>query len=265
MFIIMIDLSNLSDIEVYELWNNGITYWQAKHQLTPDETKNRKKVVEILKQEHSQKVLEENRHPKKETTNLDLMKTLTSMMTNPHDKELNQIERDLFNMVIRSMNSDRLIALGFERPRTLNSRPVLVPVDVLAYKIPKYSSDGLTLRKGRIKIDDVKFVWRRYIDQVLNKTKSIEAPKPTIENPVVRKKSGRPSTKETIEKAYKQCNENGEIDFTLFKKDAAYIVRSYIQNNLPEDFGTGKGFSIQTVIKYISKEFDRNQLKYNKI
>tara|TARA_R110002096_G_C14634390_1_gene725115 strand:+ start:2964 stop:3527 length:564 start_codon:yes stop_codon:yes gene_type:complete len=182
----MIDLSNLSDIEIYELWNNGITYWRAEYQLTPDETKSRKDVVEKLSHTHSQKVLEENRYPKKDATNLDIMKTLTSIMTNPYDKELNQIERDLFSIVIRAMNSDRLIALGFERPRTLNSRPVLVPVDVLAHKIPNYSSNGLTLRKGKIKIDDVKFVWRRYIDQVLNNTKSIEAPKPAIEKPVVR-------------------------------------------------------------------------------
>ena len=81
----------------------------------------------------------------------------------------------------------------------------------------------------------------------------------------VRNKAGRPTTKHIILLAYGECVSLREIDFTLYKKDAAYVVRSYIKTTSPKEFGTGKGFSEQTIIKYISKDFDTNKLKNNKI
>lgn len=251
----MIDLTALSNEQIYCLWENGISYWQAEYQLTSQETRTRQETLKKLKDAHTKAEGEKLSN----ATFADMMKAL---FINPYDDELKQIDIDLHNNVIHAMNEDRLIALGFESPRKANARPTLVPVDLVAHKVPKFkllSPNDRSIEKGSLKFEDVHFIWRRFVDEAMKKAENPEPTKLIIETPPERNKAGRPSTKEFIQKAYIECRELGLIDFSKFKKDAVFTVLSHIKNNHPQEFGDGKGFDDKTVLKHISKKFDVNK------
>ena len=246
----MIDLTALSNEQIYSLWDKGISYWQAEYQLTSSETRTRQETLTKLKDEHTKSEAGKLTH----ATFTDMMKTL---FINPHDDELKQIDKDLHDNVIHAMNEDRLIALGFEVPRKVNSRPTLVPVDLVAHKVPKFkilSQKDRSIEKGSLKIEDVHFVWRRFVDEALRDAKN-----PTLSIPEIKDREarpqGRPSKSEIILTAYKHLDKTGVIDFTKPQKDAIHQVQSYIQNYQPDLYENGKGFGSETTRGYIAEDF----------
>lgn len=68
---------------------------------------------------------------------------------------------------------------------------------------------------------------------------------------------GRPSHEGLIVKAFNWGIENGTIDLALSKRTIYEKVREVIQRQHPNEYGTGKGFGLTPMRKFLSKRIDQ--------
>ena len=167
----------------------------------------------------------------------------------PFRDELDTFEKNLKSHTQMLLREKEIIPLGFEIPRKAKDFPLILPDDILTVQLNWENND---ISFGSLKFEEVRFISIKSIKHLFASQIGI-AP--------LSQKTGRPSTKQIIEQAFTDCCKLQKIDFTRYKKDAAFVVQSYIQATSPDIYNQGKGFSEQTIIKYISKEFDVNQLK----
>lgn len=245
----MIDLSNLSDIEIYNLWEKGISYWQATNALTDDKTLERKRELFELDQAHSKT---QQADIKKKTANgefgfMDMIDTFTDK---PYKAEENEVERQMHFNLINALRSGRIFALGFETPRGLDSRPIVIPSDIIENGDNTFSRvlrDNKKIKKGKIKIEEVCFVWKRYADTALSITSKEASESIIIEQQPINNKVGRSSRAPEILDAYDNLFEEEKITLSTPIQTMAHLIREFILSRSDNKKQSKTGLSDETI------------------
>lgn len=263
----MIDLSELSDIELYHLWEKGNSYHGVLYALADKETLTRKNELFELSQAYSkEKTSNMISNPPEKIGLLDLIETITDQ---PYKAEENKIEYQLHWNVVNALKSGQIIALGFEHPRKISARPIEIPTDIIENGKNTFSSvfrDNKKIKKGNIKIEEVCFVWRQHVDNALSITTSGNSNSLVIdqysheheENPSTKNKSvlmptkvGRTSRKPEILQAFNTLSSENKVSINTPIQTLGHLVREFILKKTNAQSPRKTGLSDETIRRII--------------
>lgn len=262
----MIDLSKLSDIEIYNLWEKGNSYWQVSHALTDEKILKRQKELSELSHAHSLNKHKQLTDPTGKPPLVDLIKLF---LDDPYKDEKNKINNQLHWNVIHALKSGKIIALGFEIPRKITSRPIEIPTDVIENGKNTFSGISAkrnTVEKGKIKIEDIRFIWRRLVDTALSRIIPIKKNGLIIEHDpqaikaktlpenspkILPQKAGRKSRRQEILNAFKALSAEKKVTIDTSSTILSHLIREHIFLENPEQTPSDAGLSDETIRRIV--------------
>ena len=242
----MTDLSKLPDSDFYELWKIGIPKTQAYYRFVPEKIQTRySRLKRLVNGQHSKSLKEAllsfAEDPSKPT----------HAKISPYREELDNLEEKLKRNILLALQRELLIPIGYEVPRHIGDKPVLVPKDIWSRNL---NWNNNSFKIGSLEIEDVRFVHKNTLDRYL------ETNHANIEERDVMPQ-GRPSKSGTILEAYEYLVAHEVINFTKPQKDAIYKIQMYIKNAYPELYEDKRGLGTEAIRGHIAKDFRARALK----
>ena len=87
----------------------------------------------------------------------------------------------------------------------------------------------------------------------------LDAPPPLITDGRGSPKGGGPSQEDNIKHAFTVCAGQGLLDFTGTQDEAARVIQRFIKEEMPDEYGSGRGYGISTIKRHIKEDFNRRK------
>ncbi|MGJ8532445.1 MAG: hypothetical protein ACSHYC_09725 [Alphaproteobacteria bacterium] len=220
-----------------EFRNHSISLQRALDAVPPKDIV--RKYQELDKQSSLYRHLE--KLPKELDSGVDFLDYVKGMSATAH--EALEVRRQLEQFVMKYIKNGQLVATGFSVPRHPSDEPEFVPQDILSF----LNWEGGYIRAKGYHIVEIRLSHRSWMKQTKQQPNS--------------PKTGRPSLRPEIKKAFDALDVQGKIEYhCAMKRNNPAVRRFVVEKILSPNDDPNKGLDDQTISAVINPLI-KNRLK----